>query len=136
MEKINYNKIFKSTLYKNNTDELKKFCIDNKGKIDISIDISMEDELAFRYSCEKGNLELAKWLLEMKPNIDISALSDYSFRLACCNGHLHIAKWLLQIKPMITIENLIFYSTCENGYLEIAKWLFQINPKINISIYE
>ena len=114
-------------------ESIKKFCIDNKGKIDIS----MEDELAFRYSCEKGNLELAKWLLKIKPNINISACGEYAFRWACAEGYLKIAKWLLKIKPNINISEYCEYAfifACKNGKLDVIKWLLEIKPDINISI--
>ena len=48
--------------------------------------------------CSWGQLNVAKWLLKIKPDIDISAENDHAFREACKNGHLQIAKWLLEIK--------------------------------------
>jgi len=41
-----------------------------------TIDISADDEDAFRFACKSGNLELVKWLLEVKPDIDISIEND------------------------------------------------------------
>jgi hypothetical protein len=54
--------------------------------------------------CRKGEIDLAKWLLGMKPDIDISAVGEYAFRTACVNGHIEVAKWLLEMKPDIVIS--------------------------------
>ena len=60
-----------------------------------TIDISADDEYAFRASCENGHIEIAKWLLEIKPTINISADDDFAFRLSCFNGHIEVSKWLM-----------------------------------------
>ena len=49
---------------------------------------------AFRVACQRGHLELAKWLLSVKPSINISADNDYAFRYACVYEHLETAQWL------------------------------------------
>jgi hypothetical protein len=49
-------------------EELKRFFNDNP-----TIDISAENEDAFRWACYGGHLEVAKWLLEVNPDIDISS---------------------------------------------------------------
>ena len=50
-----------------------------------------------------GHLEVAQWLLTVKPNIDISANNEYAFCCVCEYGHLEVAQWLLSIKPDIYI---------------------------------
>ena len=64
----------------------------------------MLNDLAFRWACESGHLEVAKWLLSVKPDINISAQNEEAFSYACKKGHLEFAKWLLQMKPDINIS--------------------------------
>jgi ankyrin repeat protein len=99
--------------------------------------INMADfDQLFRTACEYGRLDIAKWLLQIKPDINISADDDEAFQCACGNGHLDVAKWLLQIKPNIDISinnDEAFRYACEDGHLDVAKWLLQIKPNIYIS---
>ena len=64
-----------------------------------NIDISNENECAFKKACEKGHVKVAKWLLETKPDIIISIDDHNPFRTACTNGRTLVAKWLEQLKP-------------------------------------
>jgi ankyrin repeat protein len=68
-----------------------------------TINISANNEQAFRYACIEGYLEVAKWLLQVCPNIHISAYNEEAFRWACVNGHLEVAKWLHQMKPYLYV---------------------------------
>lgn len=99
------------------------------------IDISYDNENAFRTACTNGHLEIAQLLLQIKPNIDISAENNFSFVRACYYNHLEVAQWLIQIKPDIDISvknDFTFSRACANGKLEIAKWLLSIKPNIDI----
>jgi len=101
-----------------------------------AIDISAQNEYAFRKACFYGHLAVAQWLYQIKPTIDISAQNEEAFRYACGLGHLDIAQWLYQIKPTIDISaknEYAFRCACRNGHLEVAQWLYQIKPTIDIS---
>ena len=54
---------------------------------------------AFQEACFRGNLEVAKWLVDINP----SALDDLAFRNvfrdACVFDHLEVARWLVEIRP-------------------------------------
>ena len=100
------------------------------------IDISAENEFAFRYACYNGHLDLAQWLYKIKPTIDISVQNDLAFCWTCNEGHLDLAQWLYKIKPTIDIsakDEYAFRGACINGHLELAQWLYQIKPTIHIS---
>ena len=45
------------------------------------IDISINEENAFTLACEFGHLEVAKWLLLIKPDIDISVEKELKNRM-------------------------------------------------------
>ena len=52
-------------------------------------------------ACYYGHLEVAQWLLEIKPDIDISARDDIAFCFACHYGHLKVATWLQDLRPWL-----------------------------------
>jgi len=63
------------------------------------IDISAENDYAFRWACYNGHLEVAQWLLIKKQDINISFDNHFAFRNACINGHLEVVKWLQSLSP-------------------------------------
>jgi hypothetical protein len=106
-----------------------------------TIDVSIDDEYAFRNACTNGHFEIAKWLLSVKPTINISANGEFAFVNACKNGHFEIAKWLHSLQKNMTIHALAadecaFHNACEKGHLEIAQWLFSVWEKLDIEISE
>jgi hypothetical protein len=56
-------------------------------------------------ACLYGHLELAKWLLQVKPTINISTLCSHAFYGSCTYGHLHVAQWLQSLKPYLYVIN-------------------------------
>ena len=64
---------------------------------------------SFAEACKTGNIDVAKLLLQLKPNINVSAKNEEAFRYACRNGHLHVAQWLLQLKPDINISVFLVF---------------------------
>ena len=93
----------------------------------------------FSTACQYGQLDMAKWLLQIKPDIDISTNNDYAFRWVCYKGYLDIAKWLLQIKPDINIsaeDEFAFRWACLEGHIHIVKWfrLITLNFKLLSSL--
>jgi len=100
-----------------------------------NINISAENEQAFRWACYNGQLHVAKWLLSLK-NIDISTENELAFRWACYNGHLHVVQWLLSLKNInISAENeYAFRWACYNEQLHVAQRLISIQH-INISAH-
>ncbi len=100
------------------------------------------NDKSFIEACNKGNLDLLKWMIENDSDkcINISGTrwnKEFPFKVACANGHLDVAKWLLEIKPDIDIsvdcEDTFRYA-CREGHVEIAKWLHEIKPDIDVSV--
>ena len=68
-----------------------------------SIDIHADVEAAFRWCCNNGHLDVAKWLVELGKStgnqIDIHVCNEYVFSWCCYYGHLEVAKWLISMEP-------------------------------------
>jgi hypothetical protein len=104
-----------------------------------TINISFNNEEAFRLACFNGHLHVAQWLLQVCPTIYIPARNEYAFRWACYSGRLHVAQWLLQVCPMIDIsvgKEEAFRWVCDNGYLHVAKWLQSLKPYLYVIEYD
>jgi hypothetical protein len=97
------------------------------------IDLHAEGDKAFRYACQRGNLETMEWLygLSQQPNqttIDLDPLIDDLFESCCRNGHLHVAEWLWGFVQQLKLKidpQLSFRQSCVNGHLRVAKWIFE-----------
>jgi len=104
------------------------------------INIRAEDDFAFRWSCQNGHLEVAKWLIKLSQSegfnlIDIHVGSEYAFQWSCQNGHLEVAKWLIELSQsegfsLIDIHaksEYAFQLSCFKGHIEVAKWLIELS---------
>jgi ankyrin repeat protein len=83
---------------KGNLKEIQEFYNNNT-----SIDISADEEYVFRSACGYGLLEVAKWLLQIKPDIDISAEGNNAFYSACRYKNTDVALWLTTLNPSYII---------------------------------
>ena len=54
--------------------------------------------------CANRHIEMAKWLIEIKPTIDIRVEHEYAFRSCCRNGYIELSKWLFEMNPTIDIS--------------------------------
>ena len=108
------------------------------------IDIHVDNEFLFRFVCEEGYLEVAKWLWEVSQRetkeigretkkIDIHVDNEYAFCWTCYGGHFEIVKWLWEISNksinIHVLDENAFRWACEKGHLEIAKWLWKVSLK-------
>jgi ankyrin repeat protein len=127
----------------------------------MQIDTLYDKNLTFRYSCEEGNVNLVKLLLNKnsvtdKETIQIGFLAGCkngctdlvkwilknseiknnilgaAFYIACKNGYFKIAELLLDDEINMISVRTAFITCCENGYLERAKWILRKYPKLNI----
>ena len=69
------------------------------------------------------HLNIAKWLLEIKPTLNISVDDDYIFRFACENIKIELAQWLVSINTNYNIVIVIDYMYRGNNtiYYDIQK---------------
>jgi ankyrin repeat protein len=94
----------------------------------------------FKDACHvSGNVEIAKFILEVNPDIEISSNEEFIFRGVCKNGHLEIAMWLINLKPDIditTYSNYAFREACNNKHSKVTEWFLKIHPNMTIDLYE
>ncbi len=95
---------------------------------------------AFIKACTRRDIELAKWLLSIKPDINLKFISENNEQIfinCCDNDDFNMAQWLLSIKPNIDIgaqNDKAFKYACENNLnyksdnLELVQWLISLNP--------
>lgn len=102
-------------------------------------------EFAFRHSCSKGYLEIAKWLIDLSlqknfTQINIHKFDESAFRYSCVRGHLEVAKWLVDLGmqkyftpiDIHAAENRLFDGTmicCP----EVTKWLNELDAKSSLN---
>jgi len=77
--------------------------------------------IAFRWSCKHGYLNIAKWLYSLG-GVDLHADDDHVFK--CCSR----VQWLYSLEKNIQAQNgkIIFQISCENGHLNVAQWLHSL----------
>ncbi|KAJ3319177.1 hypothetical protein HDV06_006617 [Boothiomyces sp. JEL0866] len=100
-----------------------------------SIDFTLADNFAIKWSCEVGYLELVEILLEhgVDPSID----DNYPIRFACRNGNLDIVKLLLDhesVNPAAN-NNSPLTLAARNGHTEIVEILLK-HPSVDPSVFE
>jgi hypothetical protein len=57
------------------------------------VNVHADNDFAFRFACENGHLETARWVYTLG-GVNVHACDDLAFRHACMCGHLETAKWL------------------------------------------
>lgn len=90
-------------------------------------------EYYFSKACERGHLNVAKWLwntmLSNQTNCRVDY--DYVFVLACFNGHLHVVQWLYDVNPQIRQNRYTlieaFVNTCSTLHIHVIVWLTKNN---------
>lgn len=99
----------------------------------------------FFTSCVFGNLDIAKYLLELDSNFLNAAMPVLDiFVIVCENGHLAVARWLWELLPPsnsnpisnadkmhnahfeLCIGNVL--NRCNGKHDEIVRWLVEVSP--------
>ena len=98
------------------------------------MNIHVQNDRAFIYSCFVGDIELVKLLIENGTNIHVH--DDLAFFSSCANGqHIEIVKLFIEHETNITDQyNKIFINSCKNGYIKVVKLLIKhmVNKTNNI----
>jgi len=98
-----------------------------------TIDISLLDKYAFQEVCYYGNIEMAKWILEINPNINVVKNSKFIFQHSCYNNYYDMIQWILKINPKLIHTKLykyLFKYCWDKERINIAKLLLQYNPEM------
>ena len=69
-------------------------------------------------------IDIAEYLLQIKPTIDISVFEEIIFRDACFYGDINLLNWLITKKTDINIsahDEEAFRNACSNGNIKIIK---------------
>lgn len=104
---------------------IKMICSVNK------LNIRVNNDYAFRTSCEFGHLDVAKYLISLDDGINIHSDDEYAFRMSCKHGHMKVCRYLISLKSNNKInihaeEEDAFRKSCENGHINIVKWLYSL----------
>ena len=98
----------------------------------ILTDLCYDDDL-FYVICEKGYLQVAKWIISTNHNFISNIVHEDLMVDVCLAGKVSVAKWLLTLSPNILVDEdivLLFRKVCKRGHLNMAKWLVNMEPKI------
>jgi len=131
--KINFNSKTLLMTCRNNYFEISEWLM---SLIDKKNAKSFDFEKILNISCEKGNLNITKRILENYPGNYIYNDNFYCLRIACINGHIDIVKFFLEFIKSLNVhtqDELIFRLACENGQIHLAKYLLKTYPDICIS---
>jgi ankyrin repeat protein len=102
-----------------------------ENNIDLTKELMNDDEFAFQYAAECGDLNFMNHLIANLKDDEVQALiesDDYiSFQVAASNGHLDIVKRLFELAPD-KINSMLSYGdyntfriTVRNSYLQRKK---------------
>ena len=100
---------------------------------------SLKNDYVFKHSCEKGHIEIVKWLWSLDGKINIHADDEYAFKYACSKGHIEIVKWLLSIDNKINIrdgDDDAFRFACRYKNIEIIKLLISLCDDYIVTIVD
>jgi len=128
---MHYSELFIDACMRGNLQEAK--CIFYKYKLNIHIN---NDE-AFRYACNSGNINIAKWLYSLEDKPNIHANDDEVFRYACYTGNINIAQWLYELEDKPNIHALCdaaFRIACYYDNISIVNWLVTISNEYYVEI--
>lgn len=101
-------------------DEIVKYCIEEKG-----VNIHMCNDQLFRWACRRGNLELAKYLVEKGAYVHTE--SEYALVYSIINNHMNVVKYLVEEKNAdITVHgNETLREAVKYNRLDIVKYLVE-----------
>lgn len=105
------------------------------------VDIHSEDEDALRSACQRGRLDVMKWLYSLDGKINIRVDRDIIFFDACTTNNLELAKWIYSLDNTINVHTVheincmndwLFKACCQWGHLKTAGWLYSFGGDFHI----
>ena len=115
----------------------------NKKTIELYKTLTQEQlNEVFIDSCEKGHLEVVKYLLtspNLKEHADIHADNDSGFRWACSDGQLEVVKFLILDMSIEKTKHIEDYlnknqdNKCVKEAIELFK-IREFNQKLNANL--
>jgi len=129
--------LLKTIIDKYSYSEFTNKIYDNDFDTDIDIDIDNDQiytaYMGFGTACNKGYLEIAKWLYAIVPDINLLYNEQIYFKCAIESGHKELTEWLYDKESNFTMTNDIFLSVCDNCELEMIDWVLDKKMDIDIS---
>jgi ankyrin repeat protein len=84
--------------------------------------INFDNGLVFGASCQSGNIEMIKFLIEN--GINIHNDNDRPFAVACSGGKIDVVKIFIENKFDIHIDDdYALKVSCQRGHLDLVKFL-------------
>lgn len=116
---------FLTACHENGNSEIVKWV---HGLNDLTIAAEHHNDL-FGMCCEKGYLEIAKWLYDKYSpgTINICKLSMQSFMNSCKNGHIDVIRWLCSLDNNIHKRDKYLIRGCYlNKQIELVRWFHSL----------
>lgn len=87
----------------------------------------MDWDQLFSNVCSGNQYEVARWLVELRPNIDIAYEKHVNFVYAVEKGNQKMIEWIYQLDPECVYSVEAFITCCTQGHIQLSKWLNSFN---------
>lgn len=92
--------------------------------------VNNKNEFIFHIACEKGHMDLAKWVCETF-RIDVCADYNVAFHLACSSGNVDLFAWLCSLRKVGIDYNYLFKVASKKKHFGMMKCLQKMGANIH-----